>query len=114
MGYNGRMTYARFLLLFLVIPIVLLAVPMRGRWQQRHRLACAAVCLLAFLYTAPWDNYAARVGLWSFDPQFAPPSHFLLSLPWEEYAFYGLQGILICALALGLSRAFRPRDGGEL
>lgn len=108
------MTYAQFLFIFLVIPLAVLGITLRRWWQRRHTIACAIVCLLAFLYTAPWDNHAAKVGLWSFDPQFAPPSHFLLYLPWEEYAFYALQGVFICALVLALSRRLKPRDGGEL
>ena len=108
------MTYARFLLVFLVVPIVLLALGLRGRLRARHAWACAAVCLLAFLYTSPWDNHAARTRLWTFDPQFAPPSHFVLYLPWEEYAFYGLQGVLICLLTVALARRLRPSDRGDL
>ena len=98
------MTYARFLLVFLVVPIVALIVLLRNRWRRRHTLACGAVCLLAFVYTSPWDNHAAATKLWTFDPHFAPPSHFLLHLPWEEYAFYFLQGILTCLLVVVLSR----------
>lgn len=108
------MTYAQFLLVFLVIPLAALGVGLRRRWQRRHWAACGLVCLLAFLYTAPWDNHAAKTGLWSFDPQFAPPSHFILYLPWEEYAFYGLQGVFLCALVLVLARRLKPTDGGEL
>ncbi len=98
------MTYAQFLLLFLVIPIAAFVVLLRRRWQHRHTLACATVCLLAFIYTSPWDNHAAATRLWTFDPHFAPPSHFIGHLPWEEYAFYGLQGVLTCLLVTALSR----------
>ncbi|MBV9848569.1 MAG: lycopene cyclase domain-containing protein [Armatimonadetes bacterium] len=98
------MTYAQFLLVFLVLPIAFLSVLLRHRWRRRHGLACAAVCLLALLYTSPWDNHAAATRLWTFDPHFAPPSHFILHLPWEEYAFYGLQGLLTCLLVIALSR----------
>lgn len=105
------MTYARFLLVFLAIPIALLAVALRGRWNVRHGLACAAVCLIAFVYTSPWDNHAAKIKLWTFDPVFAPPSHFLFYLPWEEYAFYFAQGILTCLLVVALSRRLRPASG---
>jgi lycopene cyclase domain-containing protein len=108
------MTYAQFLLVFLVLPIGLIGLIARRHLHKHHGWACAAVCLLAFLYTAPWDNHAARIGLWSFDPHFAPPSHFLLFLPWEEYAFYGLQGILTCLVVVVLACVFRPRDGGSL
>ena len=105
------MTYARFLLLFLVIPIVLLSLTLRGRWRGRHGWACAAVCLLALVYTSPWDNHAARTKLWTFDPTFAPPSHFVLFLPWEEYAFYFAQGVFVCLLTVTLARWLRPASG---
>lgn len=98
------MTYAQFLLVFLVPPLLAFAVILRPRWQRRHALSCVAVCLLALLYTSPWDNHAAAIHLWTFDPQFAPPSHFLGYLPWEEYAFYVLQGVLTCLLVVVLSR----------
>ena len=105
------MTYAWFLLVFLTVPIALLAVSLRHQWSARHTLACTAVCLLAFVYTSPWDNHAAKTKLWTFDPLFAPPSHFLFYLPWEEYAFYFAQGILTCLLVVALSRRLRPASG---
>ncbi len=105
------MTYAQFLLLFLVAPIVLLALLLRRHLRRRHGLACALVCLLAFVYTSPWDNHAAKTKLWTFDPTFAPPSHFVLYLPWEEYAFYFAQGILMCLLVVALARRLRPASG---
>lgn len=108
------MTYAQFLLIFLLIPIALLALGLRGRWSGRFSAACAVVCGLAFVYTSPWDNHAAKTGLWAFDPAFAPPSHFVLYLPWEEYAFYFAQGILMCLLVVFLSRWLRPAGDGEL
>ena len=105
------MTYARFLLVFLAVPIALLAVSLRRRWNTRHGLACAAVCLIAFVYTSPWDNHAAKTKLWTFDPVFAPPSHFLFYLPWEEYTFYFAQGILTCLLVIALARRLKPASG---
>lgn len=105
------MTYARFLLVFLVVPIVLLAVLVRGRLRPRHGWACALVCILAFVYTSPWDNHAAKTKLWTFDAVFAPPSHFLLYLPWEEYAFYFAQGIFMCLLLVTLAPWFRRGAG---
>ena len=105
------MTYARFLLVFLVVPIALLLILLRGRLRGRHGAACALVCGLAFAYTSPWDNHAAKTKLWTFDPAFAPPSHFVLYLPWEEYAFYFAQGIFMCLLVAALARRLRPREG---
>lgn len=102
------MTYALFLLVFLGVPLALLGFILRGRVAGRHALAGGAVCLLAFAYTSPWDNHAARTKLWTFDPVFAPPSHFVFFLPWEEYAFYFAQGTLMCLLTLALSRRLRP------
>lgn len=107
------MTYAVFLLVFLVVPIVLLALAVRRRWRGRHLGACAAVCGLAFVYTSPWDNHAAKIKLWTYDPLFAPPSHFVLYLPWEEYAFYFAQGIFLCLLLVVLARYLKPASGGH-
>lgn len=108
------MTYAMFLLVFLVAPIAVLGAVLRGRVPRRLAVSCGLVCLLAYVFTSPWDNYAAKVGLWSYDPHFAPASHFIYYLPWEEYAFYGLQGVLVCLATVGLVRVLKPRDGGEL
>ena len=105
------MTYALFLLLFLAVPIALLGFLLRRHIRRRHGAACALVCGLAFAYTSPWDNHAARTRLWTFDPLFAPPSHFFFSLPWEEYAFYFAQGILMCLLVIALARRLRPASG---
>jgi len=105
------MTYAHFLLIFLFTPIVIIALLLRQRWQKRHTMACVVVCLLAFVYTSPWDNHAAKTKLWTFDPVFAPPSHFVLFLPWEEYAFYFAQGILMCLLLVTLARRLKPASG---
>ena len=107
------MTYAQFLGLFLCAPIGALAFALRGRWNGRMSIACGAVCGLAFLYTSPWDNHAAKTKLWTFDPKFAPPSHFVYYLPWEEYAFYFAQGILICLLVAVLARWLKPSTGGS-
>ncbi len=105
------MTYARFLGVFLVVPILFLAFALRRHWSRRLTTACAVVCALAFAYTSPWDNHAAQSKLWTFDPRFAPPSHFLLYLPWEEYAFYFAQGVLMCLLVAALARRLPPTTG---
>ncbi len=105
------MTYAQFLGVFLCIPIAGLAIVLRKQWKARHGIACGVVCGLAFVYTSPWDNHAAKIKLWTFDPHFAPPSHFVFYLPWEEYAFYFAQGILICLLVTALSRFLHPSSG---
>ena len=107
------MTYAQVLGVFLCVPIAALLLVLRGKTKRRYLLACALVCGLAFVYTSPWDNHAAKIKLWTFDAKFAPPSHFIFYLPWEEYAFYFAQGILICLLVTALSRYLRPKTGGN-
>ena len=107
------MTYTQFLLVFLCVPIAGLAIALQKQWKTQHGIACAIVCGLAFVYTSPWDNHAAKIKLWTFDAKFAPPSHFVFYLPWEEYAFYFAQGILICLLVVVLARKLRPSTGGD-
>lgn len=105
------MTYASFLGVFLVVPIAVLAWALRRSWSRRLSFSCAAVCALALAYTSPWDNHAAKVKLWTFDPRFAPPGHFVFYLPWEEYAFYFAQGVLMCLLVAALARRLPPTPG---
>lgn len=101
------MTYAGFLLAFLVVPIVLLlAALLRGRTLKRfHWVGGGLVALIAFCYTTPWDNYAAARRLWTFDPAFVwgPPLWFG-SLPLEEYLFYLAEAALVCLAVVALAR----------
>lgn len=83
------MTYASFLAMFVLLPLVVVA------WRFRSGFSPALLVLLGIVYSAatPWDNLAAATGLWSFDP--ARISGFTLwHLPIEEYAFFGLQTLL--------------------
>jgi len=98
------MTYAEFLLVFLLIPLGVLMLLARGLFKGYHLKALGLVLLLAFLYTAPWDNYAAKHKLWTYAPRFVPASHYLGYLPIEEYAFYLLQALLVCTVLLLLTR----------
>lgn len=99
------MSYSAFLLVFLVIPIVLLAVGLRQHIQRHHLLAMVLVSAIAFVYTTPWDNYAAYKGLWSFAPEFVwgPPLWFGW-LPLEEYLFYFAEAIFTCLAMIGLAK----------
>ncbi len=99
------MTYAQFLLVFLLLPIAILTFLLRRRFQRSHRAACAAVCLIAFVYTTPSDNYAAYKKLWTFDPAFVlgPPFWFGW-LPLEEYLFYVAETVFVCLVLVALSR----------
>jgi len=98
-------TYAQFLLVFLLPPILVLAVVLRRHVRRPQGIALALVCLLAFAYTTPWDNYAAYKRLWTFDSKFVlgPPFWFGY-LPLEEYLFYFGEAVLVCLVMVGLGR----------
>lgn len=89
------MTYLSVLLLLVVPPCVLLAVPGGrglGRYGRRGLLAIPAVAALAFVYTTPWDNYLIWRGVWD-----SPDARIIGRLgyvPLEEYAFFILQPVL--------------------
>ncbi len=59
--------------------------------------AAGWVLLAVFLFTIPWDNYAAACGIWGF-----PKGRYSFKigfLPVEEYLFFGiqsLQAMLLC------------------
>lgn len=99
------MTYGLFLLVFLVVPTVVLAFLLRGRFRPQYRIALGLVCLLAFVYTTPWDNYAAYKRLWTFDPAFVWGRPFWFGyLPLEEYLFYFAEAVFVCLTLVALSR----------
>lgn len=96
------MTYPLFLILFLVIPIAVIAFRQRenarARWWQ---VAVALTILLALLYTTPWDNYLVATRVWYYDP--ARVWNIVLGyVPLEEYLFFVLQTILGALVTLAL------------
>lgn len=91
------MTYGQFLVVFLAIPIVGLAVAI---WRRRSRLtrgeltAFVAISVVALVYTTPWDNLIIGQAVWSY------PGERILGLmvgrvPLEECLFYVLQVALV-------------------
>lgn len=98
-------TYGAFLVVFLVLPIVVLVLCLRRFLRPGHFWACGLVCLLAFVYTTPWDNYAACKKLWSFAPAFVwGPPFWAGYLPLEEYLFYLAEAIFVCLALVALAR----------
>ena len=107
------MTYSQFLLLFLALPTALLLIVLRGKIARHNQIALGLVNLLAFVYTTPWDNYAAYQKLWTFAPEFVWGKPFWFGyLPLEEYLFYFAEAIFVCLTLLALSRipALRPES----
>jgi lycopene beta-cyclase len=107
-------TYGLFLLIFLCIPIAGLLVALRRHLRRWHWLGLGLVCLIAFVYTTPWDNYAAYKKLWTFAPEFVlGPPYWFGWLPLEEYLFYFAEAILVCLVMVGLSRVRVLVPGGK-
>lgn len=111
------MTYARFLFVFLFLPILALALALRRHVRRPQGIALVLVCLLAFVYTTPWDNYAAHKRLWTFDSRFVlgPPWWFGY-LPLEEYLFYFGEAVFVCLVLVALARVpalAPPPSAGE-
>jgi lycopene beta-cyclase len=115
------MTYFRFLLLFLVIPIGLLLI-LTFRDRQRGKiiedflgwrsfwLAVGLHVLLAVVYTTPWDNYLVAARVWYYNPDLI--SGVVLGwVPLEEYLFFVLETVLVGLWWLLLVRRIKP--GGE-
>lgn len=86
------MTYFRFHWIFnLPLLVLLVAVGWPGTWTEGTTLAMMLVVFAAVVFTTPWDNIAARWGIWGF-----PRHKYTLRigyLPVEEYLFFILQSL---------------------
>lgn len=104
------MTYLEFLLLFLVLPIGLLAwfqpKPLAGLGLRRTIPWIDLLILLAFSYTTPWDNYLVYRGVWSygFDRVIGTVGY----VPVEEYMFFALQPLFSCLVVSWLLSEVSP------
>ena len=86
------MTYLRFHLIFnLPLLIVLAAMQRPGAMDLGEGQAFGLVLLAVMVFTSPWDNLAAKWGIWGF-PR-GKYSARIGYLPVEEYAFFLLQSI---------------------
>jgi len=68
-------------------------------------LACrfaGALCIIATLWTSPWDNYMVFAGVWSY------PASSVMGVigfvPLEEYAFFSIQTFSVCMVWVWLGR----------
>jgi lycopene beta-cyclase len=112
------MTYFGFLGCFLCIPIAVLALI--AWWDERRgrRLPAvlsswspygviAAICVVALVYTTPWDNYLVATRVWWYHPELV--TGFVIGwVPIEEYTFFVLQPILTGLWFLFLARRLSP------
>ncbi|XXF79013.1 lycopene cyclase domain-containing protein [Myxococcaceae bacterium GXIMD 01537] len=88
------MTYARFLGLFVVLPILFQVVLYRRTFSARSLAPLGMLLVVVYVATTPWDNAAVKWGLWGFDPERIWGIR-LGYLPLEEYLFFGLQTLLV-------------------
>ena len=94
------MTYAEFLVIFLIVPTIVLVgvIEWLGRrdgaqktGRKYHRLGVSILTLIAFIWTTPWDNYLIATGVWD-----SPADRIFFRVgyvPIEEYAFFVLMPI---------------------
>ncbi|WP_426756976.1 lycopene cyclase domain-containing protein [Myxococcus sp. Y35] len=88
------MTYARFLGLFVVVPILFMAWRYRRTFTARGLAPMGLLLIVVYAATSPWDNLAVKWGLWGFDPERIWGIK-VGYLPLEEYLFFGLQTLLV-------------------
>lgn len=90
------MTYLEFLILFLLIPIGLLALfqpkPIARLGSRATAPWIALLTLIALIYTTPWDNYLVYRGVWYYGADRVMGT--IGYVPIEEYIFFILQPIL--------------------
>lgn len=82
------MTFATFLL-FLAVPVVLLAFLERKRLNGTYVLFNVAIALFSVLYTTPWDNWLIENHVWWLDEMRLSGTKFGF-VPIEELGFYML------------------------
>jgi lycopene cyclase domain-containing protein len=62
-------------------------------WRFLEWMMLGIVLVLVMLFTAPWDNAAARAGMWRF-----PKGRYWRKIGWlpvEEYLFFWLQSLVV-------------------
>ncbi len=122
------MTYWGYHLIFTLPLMAVLLWLHRRRLRPAHFVVCAVVATIAFVYTTPWDNYAVWLGIWSFGegvslgypfrgqaigPENPDGYTWLGHIPFEEYAFFVIETVLVCLIALFFLPRPPPRPSQE-
>jgi len=106
------MTYLRFHLIFnLPLLIILAALTGPVPWTADEIEAAGLVLLAVMIFTTPWDNLAAKWGIWGF-----PREKYSLRigyLPVEEYAFFLLQSANVMLAVRALFHFFPDWRTGQ-
>lgn len=99
------MTYLRFHLFFNLPPLALLvALNALAPWSRGEVIAFGWVLLAVMVFTTPWDNFAAKWGIWGFPRE--KYSLRIWHLPVEEYVFFVLQSVNIMLTVRALFHFF--------
>lgn len=89
------MTYLQFHFVF-TLPALLVLKAVSPRVQSRDArkalLSLVTICVIAFVYTTPWDNYLVETGVWGYGPGRVLGT--IGHVPIEEYLFFVLQPLL--------------------
>ena len=102
------MSYAMFLLIFIIapmIPLIYNAMASKAPSLGFNLKGIGVLCVLAFVYTTPWDNYLVAKEVWWYGPERVA---FVIGyVPIEEYAFFFLQTIFTGLWCLFLQSKIR-------
>jgi lycopene cyclase domain-containing protein len=112
------MTYFGFLIRFIGIPLLILAVLTWWDLRRGRRMpesltgmpgwfAILAHIIAAVVWTTPWDNYLVATGVWYYNPNLVTG----ITLGWvpiEEYTFFVVQTLLTGLWVLWLARRLKP------
>jgi Brp/Blh family beta-carotene 15,15'-monooxygenase len=107
-------TYAQFHLMF-TIPQVVLALYLAKRWAPSTKYwtrGCAwtaVLCVVATVYSTPWDNYLVASGVWGYGGNNSGRVLGTIGyVPIEEYAFFSLETIMVAAVWLATQVVQEP------
>ncbi len=73
--------------------------------DKKKWFGCALLCVLAFVYTTPWDSYLIRENIWNYSPGQVVGT--LFYIPFEEYFFFFIQSIIGCLFTAFLLKRFK-------
>lgn len=122
------MTYFGFLAIFLGVPMAILSLITiydykRGKWlpaalnSWKAWVVILGICIVAFVYTTPWDNYLVATNVWWYDEDLVAGIVFGY-VPLEEYTFFILQpimsGLWLLLLARYLPTPQQPADNTRI
>jgi putative membrane protein len=105
-------TYFRFHLIFnLPLLLALTALNWGEAWTTGETTALGLVLLAVMVFTTPWDNLAAKWGIWGFPAE--KYSWRIGYLPVEEYAFFLVQSVNVMLAVRALFRFFPDWQTGQ-